>query len=180
MKHLTVVFVLALISQIALSGEHSVFVGLHVEHLVSGKYTEYRDEPKPTGELRDGFWISVYQDKDLNDGFTQNNQLFGYRYAADNFSVSVLTYKNSFFERSFGLTFNKLHRFTSKLTVEYGAIIVTGYRKALVNDNKNDSMDQTPMIVPMASMSYIVFGDTALTYTNMAMGVGIMALEIKI
>ncbi len=165
--------------QLSIAGEHSFFVGLHIQHLVSGNYTEFRDDPVDTGELRDGYWVMQYPDKELNDGYAMNNQLFGYRYEGTQYSFSFLTYKNSFYERSYGVAINKLYRFNAHITIEYGAMLVTGYRKALLTENINNSMKQEPMLVPMASISYSLYGDTSLSYTNIAIGVGIMSLETK-
>ncbi len=75
MHYLFALISLFVISQTGHAFEHSVVVGLHIEHFKQNDYADFRKAPKETGELRDGQWVLEYQDESLNDGFSQNNQL---------------------------------------------------------------------------------------------------------
>ncbi len=63
--------------------------------------------------------------------------------------------------------------------MEFGGLIVSGYRPALVKRDTDSSMSQKLMLVPLFSMAYDIQDKLALTYTNIAGGIGIMGLEVK-
>ena len=180
MHYLFALISLFVISQTGHAFEHSVVVGLHIEHFKQNDYADFRKAPKETGELRDGQWVLEYQDESLNDGFSQNNQLIGYRIKGNHYATTVLTYKNSYYERSYGLAFNKTYRLQQILSVETGAMLVSGYREGLVLEDKNASFKQSLMLVPMMSAAYALNDALSLTYTTMTMSVGIFGLEYRI
>ncbi len=181
---------IALILAAALSNqsealETSVVVGLHVSHFGNTSYIDYTNEPTLTNEVvanptSDSYWVAEYDTKGYNDGTANNNQLVGIRLEHNGYVAAALTYKNSFFERSFGFCLTKVFQTSQNVTFETGAMLVTGYRKAMVMMDKTESMEQAPMLVPMISAAYKITENISMTYTTMTMSVGILGLEYRL
>ncbi len=165
--------------------EASVIVGLHISHFGNQNYTDYSNGPKLTSKVAanpttDAYWLAEYETKSYNDGALNNNQLVGVRLEHEGYALTGLTYKNSFYERSFGFCLSKVFRTGQNVTFETGAMLVTGYREAMVMEDKDASMAQKPVIAPMISAAYKITENISMTYSTMTMSVGILGLEYRL
>ena len=165
--------------------EYSVIAGLHVSHYGQQNYIDYKSEPKNTGRAIDNptsdeYWLMEYDTVNYNQGTAQNNQLVGFKIDHNNYSYTLLTYKNSFYERSNGFCVNRVFKSGPNVSFEVGAMLVTGYRAALVMTDKEESLNQSPVLSPMFSMAYKITPTISLTYTSMGISAGVTGIQINL
>ncbi len=176
----TLSLIILVFSNTLFAYEISLITGLHVSHLFENHYVDYREDAVSTGELQDGMWLAEYETKSLNDGSPERNKLLGLYVRHHNYSATLLSYKNSFYERSYGVIINRVFQFPADIQLEAGAMLVTGYRPALVNTDRNASVNSRPMLVPMVSIAYKLNDEFSLSYTNLTMNVAVFSLQIHL
>ena len=167
-----------IISNNSHSSELSAIVGLHVDHYAKSYYAALNEPPEDTGTQNEkGQWIYKYKNKQYNQGIL-NNQLIGIRYTSQNYSLALITYKNSFYNRSYGLSLSKTFRFDS-LILETGGIVLTGYKVKLLTQNPDDTDQEKPVLAPVLSLAYPINNSINITYTSMSVLVGMLGMEFK-
>ena len=167
----------------AQSLEISLYAGLHVTHFNRSTYYDYTTEPTESRiTFRDGeaVWVDTYDERKLNEGFGQND-LVGVRLSHESWAVSLLTYKNSFYERSNGLSVAYTFANTQFLRAEAGAVVLTGYRPALVHGRTStEDMSQKPMLAPLISVIGTITDNIEASYTIMSGKVGVLTISQKV
>ncbi len=174
---------IATLSNQVQSYEFSIIAGLHISHYGNTKYVDYNSEPtfdsfviESEGLRYDSY---TYKYAKYNQGTFENNQLIGFRIEHGNFSYTLLTYNNSFFERSHGFCINRIFKLSQNVSIELGPMYVTGYRPAIIEADINKSFKQSPRIIPVASISYRVAKSINMTYTTMARNAGVTGIELE-
>ncbi len=190
---LTLTMFLLVVTTSARAADYSVIVGLHIGHTGSSQYVDYT-APNELGEpeLRTNAttgqsqWVQVRPSRarDLNEGFAKKNKLIGLRIQFDDYALSAVTYRNSFYraerkDRSFGLGVTRIWAMGHDINVEAGAALLSGYRKGLVDNDDSESLKQELLVAPTLSAEYRITRTLSLTHTVQGFTAHVTALKIN-
>ncbi len=168
------------ISQASQAIDYSAIVGLNVTHSGANSYYDYTKPAKEVGErelvvnpeTNGKYWRTTESRSKvkMNEGLANKNQLIGFRAKIDNYAISAVTYRNSFYtsdrkDRSFGLGVSHVWQPSQNIKLEAGAMLLTGYREALLTENESKSTSQELIAAPMFSIEYKLTQQFSLTQT---------------
>ncbi len=184
-----IVFLATLLVGVAASSashsiEYSAFIGLNVVHTGDNSYMDYTQEATNTGVLQDGMWITEFKEERMNEGGMMNNKLVGLRMKFDDYALSAVTYRNSFYcdhrrDRSYGLGFSRVWQPSNNVTLDGGAMLLTGYRTGLIQGSSSASLETTLVVAPMISFEYRMTKLLSITHTIQGIDVHITALKFN-
>lgn len=164
--------------------EISLIAGLNISHASESRYYDYRQQPKENGELRNGYWVSEYPIEKMNEGFAKN-KLVGLNIAHNKYSATLLTYRNSYYQskhpdRSWGLGLNRIYSIFSNWNIQAGAMLLTGYRQALLTGSKSASRNKSNIFTYTLTSEYKVTNSASIIHTLQGDNVHITSLMLAI